>query len=225
MFSLFPKIRYLWWSSHRKGMAPQCTPPLTYTHKTMNYWELWTNHVLAKNQAPKPPSLSSRPVRNSFSQVPGLGRGSRPWGESRWLPSPWVASPRDCDLFPPVKFIFIPRHLFLHNFEFLFFPQTYRMLKKGNFLKLDLSNAAMLFLVLYLFLLSAEVHHLVEHELKELAGAGEGNTSGRTEKKSHSYLCILHELKSPKDVYFRLFLLTFKDSIPKHPRVIALLYF
>lgn len=50
----------------------------------------------------------------------------------------------------------------------------YRICKKGNFLKFDLSDAAMLFLVSYLSNFTLKFTPSSECGLKELAGEGEG---------------------------------------------------
>lgn len=135
------------------SLTKECSP--TCTHKAKNCWELWTD-IWARNQAPQlwAPLPSAAFQREITLAKPGLGRGARLWDEdSRRLPSPRVANPGGCDLFSPVKVILIPRHLFLHNFIFLFFPQTQENVwKQASFSNVTLVMLLLLvlFLVLYL---------------------------------------------------------------------------
>ena len=175
-------------------LIKECLP---HAH-TKQSTELWSD-VWARNQASKLwDALSSAAFQKEITLAKCLAWKMEPDPKTSF---PWVANPRGSDLFSLLKLLSYQDIYFSTILYSSFSPKHIECVKKGIFSKSDLSDAAVLLLVLNLNNFTLMFYPLWEGRL----GEGRRGILQVMEKKSCNYLCTFHEWNSPRDVYFRLF--------------------
>lgn len=151
------KMRYLWWSYPNKGTSPTGTQTKALSSELMS--------ELGRNQASTLwDALSSAAFQREITLAKCLAWKVEPDPETSF---PWVANPRGCDLFSLLKLFSYQDIYFSTTLYSSFSPKPIECVKMGIFSKSDLSDAAVLLLVLYLNTFTLMFYHLWEGRLGE----------------------------------------------------------